>query len=95
MDIKIEKVNVELTGQEARNIAYCIKHSLSKSIDTHYTKLQGGEDGENIFFDMCKEDINMMKWFFVASGDIWNFEDSINEFKKKFAERRGATKIVD
>jgi len=94
MEIKIEKVNIELTGREARDIAYHIKHSLSKSIDTHYINLQGGEDGENIFFDFCKEDINMMKWFFIASGDIWNFDDTINEFKRKFAERRGEPKVI-
>lgn len=95
MEIKIEKVNIELTGLEARDIAYHIRYSLCRSIDTHWTKLQGNEDGEILFFKNEKDNINMMKEFFIAAADIWSFDNAIDEFKRKFKERRGDVKIVE
>ena len=94
METKIEKVNIELTGREARDIAYHIRYSLCRSIDTHWTNLQGNEDGEKLFFENEKESINMMKELFIASADLWAFENSIDEFKKKFAEKREELKII-
>ena len=80
MRIESEDIKLELNNREAREIAYHIKRSLERSIDTHYVKTHHddynrGLEGhaKPLFEEQCREDINMMnRLMCCASGDSSN-----------------------
>ena len=96
MNIEAEKIKIELNNQEARNLAYHIKHSLESSIKSHYVQTShdgcdGGLEGhaKPLFEEQCRKDLNMMNDIMAcASGqsnkwleeDLWVF--LANEYKK-------------
>ena len=88
MQIKTEKISVELEGNEARDIAYHIKYSLSHSIETHWNTLQQNQDGESLFFERNARDLQIMKDLFYATSSHWVYDDCISQFKKMFEEKR-------
>ncbi len=68
MNIKAEKITIELSGEEARKLAYHIKHSLEKSIMEHYIqpfhdsyKLGFEGHAKPLFEKQCLVDVEIMK----------------------------------
>lgn len=94
MKVKTQQVDITLTGQEARDIAYHIKYSLENTIKTHWNQLQQNQDGENLFFERSKGDLRIMEELFCVCADNWSYKNSISEFKKLFAERRKEREIT-
>ena len=92
MDIQSEKIKLELSGYEAKNLAYHIRHSLKQSIDSHY--IQKNHDSYNrgleghakpLFEKQCREDLNMMNRLMAcAEGDTKNWlEDELWKYLEK------------
>jgi len=103
--MKINAVTIQITisEQEARDLAYHIKHSLEKSILEHY--IQTYHDGYNrgldghakpLFEEQCRPDLNMMnKLMACASGEINNYlEDELWLFlKEEYSKKNAGGKI--
>ena len=97
MNINAEKIEIELNGQEARDLAYHIQHSLKSSIlshyiQTHHDSYKRGLEGhaKPLFEEQCRKDLNMMNNLMAcASGEsenwleveLWRFLEE--EYNKK------------
>ena len=102
MNIKAESITIELSNQEARDLAYHIKDSLQSSIKSHYIQTyhdgydQGLEEhAKPLFEEQCRKDLNMMNQIMAcASGEsskwlekeLWSFLE--NEYKKLNIEEK-------
>ena len=94
MDIKPTEITLKLSYDELYDLAFHIKYSLRQSIISHWNTLQQNQDGEGLFNERNANDLRMMKEMFEVCGHSSSNENTINEFKKLFAEKREERKNV-
>jgi len=81
MNIEAKKIEIELDNQEARDLAYHIKHSLEGSILSHYIQTHHDSYGRGLeghakplFEEQCRKDLTMMNNLMAcASGNSDNW----------------------
>ena len=82
MNIKAERIKVELDADEAWRLAFHISHSLEASIDSYYIDTSHDSYGQGLeghakplFEEHCRKDLDMMNKFTAcACGDERNME---------------------
>lgn len=104
MNIKSEKIILELDNGEAWNLAFHIKRSLEASIKEHYCytghdSYKRGYEGhaKPLFIEQCSKDFEMMKQLLACAkgeskwieDDIWRF------FEKEYKEKNGSLTLEE
>lgn len=86
----IRKANYEIDfeAEDINILAFAIMHDLSDDIDRHWNQLQQDEDGESLFFEMRKRNIELMKFLFGLIGKYNHAKEYIQNFKEKFEQKR-------
>ena len=93
MKIKTEEINIVLSNEEARDIAYAIRYSLERTIENHILVLQdtckrGFEFNKSVFIEQDSKLLNIACNILSSSGED---VDSVNNFKEQifnFMEQR-------
>ena len=88
MQIRDGKTTIELSHQEACDVGGYIARGLEAAIESHYNRLQQNKDGEQVFFEHCKDILNSLEILCFASGDVTLYEYFISKFKSMFKSRR-------
>lgn len=95
MEIKSEKIIIELSNDEAWNIAFHIKHDLENRIEEHYIakhhdSYNRGLEGhaKPLFEEQCRKSLNIMNQLTMAASgrddlekDLWHHLEK--SYKKK------------
>lgn len=97
VNIRADRIEVELSNQEARDLAYHIKHSLESSIDSHYVQTfhdsySRGLDGhaKPLFEEQCRKDLNMMNRLMACaegSNNNWLENELWRYLEDKYNEK--------
>lgn len=88
MDFKKGTFELSFQDNELWDLGYHIYNNLERSISEHYNKLQQEQDGESVFYEHNKNNINMMNKFFELVGRRDMPEMFEERFKKMFADKR-------
>lgn len=103
MDIRAEKLKLEITGDEAWDIAYHIFKSLKQSVNNHYVSTHHDSYGRGyeghakpLLYEQCGKDIQIMNQLMaVAQSDSkGRLENELIEyFKDEYIKRNGSLEL--
>lgn len=105
MNVKSEKITIDLTGSEAWDIAYHIFNSLKQSVDTHYTSThhdsyKRGYEGhaKPLLYEQAGKDIQIMNQLMAVanaeSGGRLEHE-LIEYFKAEYIKKNGSLELTE
>ena len=104
MEIKSEKIILELNNAEAWDLAFHIKRSLEDSIKEHYCytghdSYKRGYEGhaKPLFIEQCGKDIKIMRQILgcVRGESEWIEKELWNFFEKTYKEKNGSLTLEE